>query len=82
MAQVDLIIKTDEEVKKEFNSICEKLYWDIEVLGNRKFLDRASKELKGADEQLLVLKIVEQYIKENKLNDLYQLLTRKETNYY
>ena len=59
---------------------CEKLYWDIEILGNGKLLDRASKELEGADEQLLVLKIVEQYIKGSKLNSLYQLLTRKETN--
>ena len=58
----------------------EKLYCDIEVLGNRRLLDRASKDLKGADEQLLVLKIVEQYIKESKLNTLYQILTRKETD--
>lgn len=58
----------------------EKLYCDIEVLGNRRLLDRASKNLKGADEQLLVLKIVEQYIKESKLNTLYQILTRKETD--
>lgn len=43
-------------------------------------MDRASKEVEGADEQLLVLKIVEQYIRESKLNILYKLLTRKETN--
>ena len=34
MAQVDLIIKTDEEVKKEFNSICEKLGMDMSVVIN------------------------------------------------
>lgn len=34
MAQVDLIIKTDEEVKKEFNSICEKSGMDMSVVIN------------------------------------------------
>lgn len=63
-----------------YETKCEKLYWDIEILGNSKLLDRASKEVEGADEQLLVLKIVEQYIRESKLNILYKLLTRKETN--
>lgn len=63
-----------------YETKCGKLYWDIEILGNRKLLDRGSKKLEGTDEQLLILKIVEQYIKESKLNALYQLFTRKETN--
>ena len=50
------------------------------ILRNKKIVIYGDEEVEGADEQLLVLKIVEQYIRESKLNILYKLLTRKETN--
>lgn len=49
----------------------------VKVLGNKKLLERKEK-LKKADEQLLLIKIVNRYIEEEKLHILYNLLTGKE----
>lgn len=48
----------------------------FEILGNVKLLDRKDK-LEKADEQLLLSKIINRYIKEDKIHILYNLLTRK-----
>ena len=47
------------------------------MLGNLNLFNRIKQEkLEKADEQVLLSKIVEEYLKENKIEKLYELLTR------
>lgn len=65
-----------------YETRCEKLYWKLfqgegNMLGNLSLFNRIKQEkLEKADEQVLLSKIVEEYLKENEVEKLYELLTR------
>lgn len=65
-----------------YETKCEKLYWKLfqgeeNMLGNLSLFNRIKQEkLEKADEQVLLSKIVEKYLKENEVGKLYELLTR------
>ena len=65
-----------------YETKCEKLYWKLfqgegNMLGNLSLFNKIKQEkLEKADEQVLLSKIVEKYLKENEEGKLYELLTR------
>ena len=65
-----------------YETKCEKLYWKLfqgegNMLGNLSLFNKIKQEkLEKADEQVLLSKIVEEYLKESKVEKLYELLTR------
>ena len=65
-----------------YETKCERLYWKLfqgegNMLGNLSLFNRIKQEkLEKADEQVLLSKIVEEYLKESKVEKLYELLTR------